>query len=338
MSWKAIWDATGLIVSSDTGPAAMDQASFILEGRLVRGGGRPVRMWAGRAAPAEALRLFRMPDGALRVVHREIEFQSPPDFLGAGETLRLHYRATPEGKGSVIDLQNLDREARVIFNPQVPVRMTLDDFLPADARFLAPMSLVAIADHDIPVGPMSCFEEGTPINTPAGPVVVEELRPGMVVDSLHNGPQVVRWTGARELVTVGSMAPVLLRAPYFGLRQDIRVSRQHRILLDGPDVEYMFGEEKVFVRAGDMVNGQSVLLDQTRPVRRFHHFMLDDHDCVSVGRCRMESLLLADMLAAQGRGTSSLAESDALPQFPTLDRAAARSLLSMIAEHRRIAA
>ncbi|WP_227286323.1 MULTISPECIES: Hint domain-containing protein [Paracoccaceae] len=344
MVWAAIWDATGQVdgveiatmpkpVSSESG-----HVTLIVEGRLPRGGERPIRLWAGVGTEAEQFGLFRMPDGAMRLFHRDVDIMTQPGMLQPGETFHLHYRTDIHGRDTLVDIRNLDSGLRLLLRPRVPVAPDLTDFLPRSPRYAEQLNFAALATHDVPVGPAPCFQAGTPINTPAGPVRVEDLRPGMVVDTLDRGPQVVRWAGRREVLCLGSMAPVVLRAPYFGLTRDCTVSAQHRLLMDGTDVEYLFGEERVFVRARDLVNGISARRDHTRPTRVFHHFLLDDHDCVMVGRCRLETLLLGDMLSANGRNTGQLSEADASPHYPTLDRAAAQSLLSLIAEHRRVAA
>ncbi len=344
MCWAAIWDGMGQ-VGARTDPVArpspkseLDQATLILEGRLGRVGHKPVRIWAGVSEEPSRFSLYWMPDGSIRLYHGPLELATEPDMLGPGETFRVHYVVDRAGLAGLADIQNVDRDLRVLLHAGIGLAADLTDFLPRTPRYLEHLTLAAIATHAVPVGPTPCFEAGTPIDTPAGPVRVEDLQPGMIVNTLSRGPKVIRWVGRREILSLGSTAPILLRAPYFGLSQDIRVSPFHRMLMDGADVEYLFGEERVFVRVGDLVNGVSVMRDQTQATRVFHHFLLDDHDCVQIGRCRMETLLLGDLLAAQGKPGAQLAEVDAAPDYPTLDRAAAQTLLSLIAEHRRAAA
>ena len=84
---------------------------------------------------------------------------------------------------------------------------------------------------------------------------------------------------ARGWCPIGRSAPVLLRAPYFGLQHDIRVSPpETRILRSGPTVEYNFGHERVLVRAADLTSSPGALrdLDDCR-FGDFFHLMLDDH-------------------------------------------------------------
>ena len=129
-----------------------------------------------------------------------------------------------------------------------------------------------------------------------------------------------------------------MRAPYFGLTGDICVARNQRILLSGPDIEYLFGEDHVLARAGDLVNGRSARLTMTQATRVYHQVLLDDHDCLIAGRCRMESVLLGDVLAAQGKSADKLEEADRLAAWPTLDRASAQSYLALLGANGRIAA
>jgi hypothetical protein len=64
-------------------------------------------------------------------------------------------------------------------------------------------------------------------------------------------------------------------------------------------------------------------------VQAFYHLMLDDHDCVSIDRCGVETALLADVLAAEDAGQASdLAEADLSPCLPVLDRAGAQALVA----------
>lgn len=341
MSWIAIWDGEGAVRAPRNTVSRTDglsNATIFIEGRLINAAPVPVLLWSGTGDAASRFDLHRMPDGAIRVKHRDLCVLTEPGLLSAGETFQMHYRADEKGSSGILDFVNLDAGHRVMMCPGVPVTPCLADFMPENQAFLAPLSLAAVATHDVPIGPVPGIASGTLINTPQGPTRVENLRPGMLVDTLDAGPQPVRWTESREVLCRGTTAPVLLRAPYFGLPQDIIVTADHRILMDGSEVEYLFGEERVYARAGDMVNSMSVRRDQSTLTRIFHQVMLDDHDCLQIGRCRIETLLLADMLASKGKASTRLDDADSLPRYPTLDRASAQTLLSLIVEHRRIAA
>lgn len=106
----------------------------------------------------------------------------------------------------------------------------------------------------------------TPVETKRGPVAAGQLRPGDLVATLDDGFQPLAALHPLHLPACGSFAPVLLRAPYFPQRSDILVSSDQMVLLDGPDVEYLFGEDEVLVPAGALVDGRSAMAEQRRAV------------------------------------------------------------------------
>lgn len=110
------------------------------------------------------------------------------------------------------------------------------------------------------IGPRS------PVETPAGPVAAGLLRPG---DSVLTADLGMREVVAVRRVTVparGSLAPVLLRAPYFGLLTDLLVGADQHVLAVDVAVEYLFGEDRVLVRAADLADGIRALPDRRRAV------------------------------------------------------------------------
>jgi hypothetical protein len=112
----------------------------------------------------------------------------------------------------------------------------------------------------------------------------------------------VRWIDTRDRLCIGRSAPVMLRAPYFGLGADICVTPDTRLKRRGADVEYLAGTETVLVRAADLVSGPAARFERSRPLRRFHHIMLDDPACLHVWRCRVETAFLSEVLASQDGG------------------------------------
>ncbi len=117
-----------------------------------------------------------------------------------------------------------------------------------------------------------CFTPGTLIACEAGEVPVEALRPGDRVVTRDHGVQVVRWVGQKrlgraELAAEPKLQPVLIRAGALGAGlplRDMRVSRQHRMLVGGPRAELLFGAEEVLVRAEHLVHlpGVAVAVEQ----------------------------------------------------------------------------
>jgi len=106
----------------------------------------------------------------------------------------------------------------------------------------------------------------TPVETSLGPVAAGNLVQGTVIMTADHGPLPLRALRILTLPARGSFAPVLLRAPFFGLRQDLLVSADQLIAVTGAEAEYLFAEESVLMRAGDMVDGRTALTDQRRAV------------------------------------------------------------------------
>ena len=158
-----------------------------------------------------------------------------------------------------------------------------------------PLSVVAAqegpnfqaADYVIPV----CYARGTRIETADGPRPIETLRPGDLVRSLDRGLRPVLWTGGRSMLGVGRAAPVEIAAGTLGATAPLCVSRQHRILVSGADVELLFGSAQVFVPAIHLVAAGLARLGPPRPVSYFH-LVLDRHEVIFAEGLASESLLI----------------------------------------------
>ncbi|MCT8161995.1 Hint domain-containing protein [Pseudoruegeria sp. SHC-113] len=80
----------------------------------------------------------------------------------------------------------------------------LDD-MPSLHRF----SRVAPASPHLDAA-FAAFAHGTLLATPEGPRAIEDLEPGDKVDTLHNGPQPLRWIGRITLPPAQTASPVAL--------------------------------------------------------------------------------------------------------------------------------
>ena len=158
-----------------------------------------------------------------------------------------------------------------------------------------------------------CFTPGTLIETPAGKRPVEALRPGDRVSTRDDGAQEVLWVGQRRmsgarLYAMPQLRPVRIRAGAFGLGEpegDLVVSPQHRMLVRGAAARALFNEAEVLVQACDLLNGQSVRLEQGLPEVHYIHLLLDRHQVLWANGLATESFHPAstalDMIAADQR-------------------------------------
>lgn len=149
-----------------------------------------------------------------------------------------------------------------------------------------------------------CFAKGTLIRTPSGPVPVETLRPGDLVETLDHGPQPLRWTGSREVPALGRLAPVRIAKGALENSEDLVVSPQHRILVSGPEVALRHGEDEALVPAIGLINGGTIRQVAGGTVHYFH-LMFDRHEIISANGVSAESLFLGGetlrMLSPQER-------------------------------------
>lgn len=106
----------------------------------------------------------------------------------------------------------------------------------------------------------------TPIDTARGRVVAGDLRADDRVATQDNGYQPLQSVRHMMVPSRGRLAPMLLRALYFGRHTDLLVGQNQLILVSGSAVEYLFGEDAVLAPAAALHDGNSAFLDLRRPL------------------------------------------------------------------------
>lgn len=206
------------------------------------------------------------------------------DPFGTGRTNdQLDVSALDDGTGRGVTIWNTvvqdmgDGNARLIF-PQGE-SLVLQG---VPAASLSPPALHAMG--------IPCFTAGTPIDTPAGAVPVEALRPGDLVLTRDNGPQPLRWSAMRrltqaELAADPRLLPVEIAAGALGNGARLAVSPQHAILLRDPD-----GEERL-IRAIHLARLKGGGVHQRFGCRgvTYVHLMFDRHQVLRSGGLWSES-------------------------------------------------
>ncbi|CUH76592.1 Hint domain-containing protein [Tropicibacter naphthalenivorans] len=134
-----------------------------------------------------------------------------------------------------------------------------------------------------------CFARGTLIETPDGPRYIETLRVGDLVTTLDNGPQPIRWIGARKFPGTGVHAPVRIKAGVLGNIRDLRISQNHRMMVRGAQAELLFGQSEVLVAAKHLVNDDTIRIVPCETIE-YYHFLFDTHEIVFAECCASESL------------------------------------------------
>jgi hypothetical protein len=144
-----------------------------------------------------------------------------------------------------------------------------------------------------------CYVTGTRIDTPSGPRPVERLRPGDLVLTRDNGPQPLVWTGAMTvgttpLAAVEAFRPVRIEAGALGPglpAHSLTVSRQHRLLVSGWQVDLQFGHAEVLVAAGALRGQPGVCDAAPEGAWSYHHLLCREHELLRAEGAWAESFL-----------------------------------------------
>jgi hypothetical protein len=176
-----------------------------------------------------------------------------------------------------------------------------------------------------------CFAKGTLINTPGGPVAVEDLMEGDLVNTEDNGAQEVRWIGHRRLWADEAHAPIVINAGVLKNSKPLTVSPCHRLLLSGWQVQMTMGTDQTLVAAKQLLHLDGVRRSPAGWVDYFH-VLLDRHEIIFANgqpaesfHCNINNLQLID---PEGRNEilsifPELSNPDTIPQ-PTVRSCAKR--------------
>lgn len=343
MAWHTIWNEGRVLQKGRTpGDYPLHELTVWLELTGPKhptdpsGRGRnqtaPLRLWRGRAeAPGKAINLYLMPNNALRLVHGDIDLCTKPEMLRPGETVGLRYVACHAGRHDGLAITNFDQGRSETLRTGMAHRPTLSEAAPAHDGYLKTAHIAAIAPRLVPATDLPGIEIGALVSTITGQRPVETLSEGDLVFDAEGQTHAVRWAEARPRLCLGRKTPMRLRAPYFGLKRDVVLTPETRLLHSGPVVDYLCGTEAVLAQVGDLVNGRAVYRDRQSPIRQFYHIMLDDPACIMVEDCPVETAHLGDVMALgdpQVGPAASPCLRDMTASLPLLDRATARALLT----------
>lgn len=141
---------------------------------------------------------------------------------------------------------------------------------------------------------MACvsFARGTHITLATGAQVpIEELRAGTQVLTRDAGIQQVTWIGQTTTRAVGAMAPILIRKGALNNSHDLLLSPDHRLMLYQRNDCLGTGQQQILVRARDLVNDHSVVVQDGGFVDYFQ-ILFDRHHIIYAEGIAAESLML----------------------------------------------
>ncbi len=184
-------------------------------------------------------------------------------------------------------------------NAPLPMPMEIIDALLAQkphANVDGRVTFMGVSDRIEPVGFTPSIAQQSLIETPNGPMPIENLLCGDLVSTADNGPQPIRWICERTVPTRGLFQPLRLRAPYFGLKQDVLVAPEQRLVFENTEIEYLFGVESVLVEARHLANNVNVIRETNcdGSIKLFQ-LLFDGHEIITVAGCQMESLFIGQI-------------------------------------------
>ena len=230
---------------------------------------------------------------------------------GRCDTLRLTYSWDSMKRAGMLSAERPDQAHVVqvpVLNPG-PLRLRDLHALLGDGpnRYLAPeVSYVAASTRIEPVGPMPTLTLDTPVATPGGYRPAGDLARGDLVLTSTGESVPVLHRLTRQVPARGLFRPLQLRAPYFGLQQDIIVAPTQRLVLDGSDVEYMFGSEAVLIEVRHLLGSMSVTAADRGPIVTYTQLLLPHHEGVVAAGTVAETLFIGRLRRRRGALASSI--------------------------------
>jgi len=188
-----------------------------------------------------------------------------------------------------------------------------------------PNGAIPITNFSTTTSPvLICFCDGTLITTPDGDVPIEDLAVGDLVLNAKGEAVPIRWIGVRlvsqsDLAFYPSLRPVRVPAHTFGERAPSRdhfLSRQHRIVVEGWEVELNFGTDQVLVPVAHLL-GDAIHVDHKRESLSYYHLKFDDHEIVMSNGLLTESYQPGAYSVA---GLDAEVRDELFALFPELER------------------
>jgi hypothetical protein len=144
----------------------------------------------------------------------------------------------------------------------------------------------------------NAFTHGALISTTEGPVAVEDLLPGMMIETASGTPAVLRWIGAITLIPGAPCAADLpdhlfrVTADAFGLGRpasDVNLGPGARLLNRDPKIRNTMGSEAALAPVRTFSDGFGVIEITPVSPTRVYHLALDTHEVIMVNGIEVES-------------------------------------------------
>lgn len=294
--------------------AMMPRGTLMLETRMSASGRPQVLFGFERSHPqARSLSVQAIPGGGVALIQSDGDEISHAvlRWSGSGRTdvVRLTFAwdvASGWGRFSLERPEEATVQSVDVPSPQPLSAFDLREVMLAKgAREVSKDLVFAALSTDIePIGPSPTLALNTSVATPWGYQAIHKLRRGDLVTTQNSGAVPVLNRIERTVPALGSFRPIRLRAPYFGLLQDVIAAPDQRLIMRGTEVEYNFGKEAVLVPARHLLNGHAAQYEPSGSLVTYTQVLLPAHEEILAAGSPVESLYIgrlrrkADDLAA----------------------------------------
>jgi hypothetical protein len=282
--------------------ALLPTGTLMLETRMSPNGKPQTLFGFDRIFPRNrSLSIQAIPGGGITLVHSNNGETSHAALrwrrTGRADVIRITFAWDAARGWAQMSLERPEESSSVSVKVPDPKPIFIQDLRDAilgkgDRHISTDVVFVALSDQIETVGPMPTLTMQTPIATPWGHRYISALERGDVVTTQNGGTVPIIQRITRTVPALGSFAPIRLRAPYFGLRQDTIVAPDQRLVIGGSDVEYLFGQESVLVPARHLVNGFAARYEPTGSTITYTHLLLPAHETLSAAGSSFESLYI----------------------------------------------
>ena len=135
----------------------------------------------------------------------------------------------------------------------------------------------------------SAFARGTLISTPSGPVAIEDLYPGDLIDTVGGNPEPLVWIGSTSFAPSQNLPNTsikgLMRLIADGYSKsaalgDLMLGPNARLLQSRPALEQLIGVKSVLTPVRDLEDGHSAFLVTPPSAVRLFHLRLPRHTAI----------------------------------------------------------
>lgn len=286
----------------DDAYALLTRGTLLLEARLAPDG-RPQTLleWEQIHPWRRGLSLQAIPGGGVvlvvqqggNVCHGVVQH----DAMNGDDTLRISYSWDAPARIGRLVVEKVGAPGFFLTELRDPPPLLLRDIqavtMHPEARSMdRDVNFFAVSTRIEAVGPLPTLDARVPLCTPYGYRAMGKIARGDVLRLADGGNAPVLQVVRRTVPACGLLRPVRLRAPYFGLQQDIIVAPEQRLVIGGSDVEYLFDQEFVLVPARHLVNGTAAHFVAAGPTATYGQVLLPTHEAILAAGAAVESLFI----------------------------------------------